>query len=181
MREIKFEVIENNKRVAVEFTQQSYNGGWWSHYSLLKPEEDAVIEDGCYKNHGLETVIRRQYIGLKDCKRTAEYLEGQNIYEGDIVKVQVNWLSKETDIIEEHDVFIGQVLFSNFEWILNGITFADNGEKLETRSLNFTEYRIGYSWGNGIEEWHGTFTAKERFTEFEVIGNIYENPELLEK
>jgi hypothetical protein len=31
-------------------------------------------------------ILAMQYTGLRDCKRTADYLEGQEIYEGDIIR-----------------------------------------------------------------------------------------------
>lgn len=136
-REIKFEVIENNKRVAVEFIQQSYNGGWWSHYSLLRPEEDAIIKDGCYKNHGLETIIRRQYTGLHD-------KQGKEIYEGDIVKC----IALSNDHLQR-----GAITISSIEYYGSNFTLA-------ITYIPLCPFCIDH--------------------DIEVIGNIYENSELLE-
>jgi uncharacterized phage protein (TIGR01671 family) len=173
MREIKFRAWDKETKTMIsdEWIQTldlkgdgswtSYLGGGMKQY-LTQKQSDKKITD----------CVLLQYTGLKD-------ENGKEIYEGDIFKAQVNWLSKETDKLEEHDIFIGQILFCNFEWVFNGIVFAEDGEKINTIQLPFSEYRTGYSWGNGIEKWHSTFTSKERFTEFEVIGNIYENKELL--
>lgn len=42
-----------------------------------------------------------QYTGLRDCKRTAEYPEGQMIFEGDIIKIPDNY--------DEFGIYAGEV------------------------------------------------------------------------
>lgn len=85
-----------------------------------------------------------QYTGLKDKKRTKEYPEGQEIYEGDVVNVYhmtgVNW--DEVDFVEPKVITFHVGMFS----------FGPNN----------------------------TVDMCSAIWKCEVIGNIYENPELLE-
>lgn len=91
-----------------------------------------------------------QYTGLQD-------QNGKEIYEGDIVKYQFDnddcpFPNKRTDKI------IGRVFFSEFRASFS-VTAGRNGSKM----LNDDLYKYVQN-GNRVE----------------VIGNIYENPELLE-
>ena len=61
------------------------------YLSMAGTEEEGVLE---------------QYIGLKDCKRTKEYPEGQEIYEGDIIR-----FTFECDI--ETHILTGLVEYNN--------------------------------------------------------------------
>lgn len=57
--------------------------GWHSEF-VFKDTFDGVGNDG--NPDKLEDVELMQFTGLKDSKRTEKYPEGQDIYEGDIVK-----------------------------------------------------------------------------------------------
>ena len=93
-------------------------------------------EDGYYATD----IELMQYTGLKDCKRTAEYPEGQEIYEGDILKHQI-WSYTTVQVIWSDIMF-------------RAITVR--GEE------------------------HNMPLVYLQTDKCEVIGNIYENPELLE-
>lgn len=76
VREIKFRAwsINNNCYVSIDIhaTPLRYN-----------PSTGQMYYDGL---NVTSQYIMEQYIGRKDCKRTKEFPEGQEIYEGDIVK-----------------------------------------------------------------------------------------------
>ena len=60
-------------------------------------------EDGTiflFQDMGTELV---EYIGLKDCKRTKKYPEGEMIFEGDILKVMNPDSERDTDCVVEWD------------------------------------------------------------------------------
>jgi len=82
--------------------------------------------------------VLMQYTGLKDKKRTKEYPEGQEIYEGDIV---------------EH-------------------IETDKGWHTTQEYKKINVIRM---------EHYNKYTDLWSFYKYEVIGNIYENPELLER
>ena len=81
----------------IEFRGKRKDNGEWVKDSLILSEDGnrafighiRFLEDGMpvasYQEVIPETV--GQYTGLKDRKRTPEYPEGQEIYEGDIVKL----------------------------------------------------------------------------------------------
>lgn len=119
MREHKYRVWDGK----VMHSGDEYVGGWTSQWPLnevLTPYAEEVF---------------LQYTGLKDCKRTDEYPDGQEIYEGDIIRTaRIAALEK------------GGVI----EWADNGFWIVINQEVW----MPTEEYR-------------------------EVIGNIYEHPELL--
>ncbi len=88
--------------------------------------------------------IIMQYTGLKDKKRTAEFPNGQEIYEGDIVKLTT-----------EEDCWNSVVVYQ-----YGGFDIQWPSDMYET----------------GCDE----FQANMAELMGEVIGNIYENPELLQ-
>ena len=84
-----------------------------------------------------------EYTGLHDSKRTEEYPEGQEIYEGDIVKRETGCLG------DEYDGFIGIVKFVEAAFVIESFDGKD-----------------GTSLGDDVAE-------------LEVLGNIYNNTDLL--
>jgi uncharacterized phage protein (TIGR01671 family) len=85
-----------------------------------------------------------QYTGLKDCKRTEEYPEGQEIYEGDIVKC---------------------------------VALANDHHQRGARMLSAVIFFMGNAC---LEKTYVPIYPLIVDHEIEVIGNIYENPELLQ-
>jgi uncharacterized phage protein (TIGR01671 family) len=90
------------------------------------------------------SVTLMQYTGLKDKKRTEQFPEGQEIYEGDILADKNNLDVSMT--IVEYDEFLGSYIFKHLA-----------EESLYFRNETYSIY----------------------ITEVEVIGNVYQNPELL--
>ena len=95
--------------------------------------------DTMWDTNWLETCYAMQYTGLKDNKRTKEFPDGQEIYEGDIVDSHAHF----------NDPYIRTVIWNNC-----GLEFKP--------SSGFT-------------------LCKENEKHFQIIGNIYKNPELLEQ
>lgn len=90
-----------------------------------------------------------EYTGLNDSKRTAEYPEGQPIYEGDILQINI------------------------LDWNRAGNIIASGKAAVEYRGCMF-----GVEWGFSLE-----FSGLDEFSNnctLEVIGNVFDNPDLLE-
>ena len=85
-----------------------------------------------------------QYIGLHDSKRTEEYPEGQEIYEGDIV-------------------------------LCSGI--GNNADEKYNAEVVFCEGKAAFMLDAGCELF--SFTEMSELCEIEVIGNIFEDGDLL--
>ncbi|MGA1048018.1 MAG: YopX family protein [Minisyncoccia bacterium] len=121
MREIKFRAWDEKNKVMINAIFVGL-GKVYGMTKTFKPSKK------------LEDVILMQYTGLKDNKNNKE------IYEGDIVKANIN-----------NVVSIGKVVYID-DW-----------------AMFQTEFTIGNI---------GRYSCYE---DDEVIGNIYENPELLDK
>jgi uncharacterized phage protein (TIGR01671 family) len=95
-----------------------------------------------------------QYTGLKDCN-------GQEIFEGDHLAC-THWFFDGTEIDEYFEATVG---FSDGSFVLEGICSP------------FYQNNTGENKGQG-KCWFGEINFYE--SDYEVVGNIHDNPELLE-
>ena len=99
-----------------------------------------------------------QYTGLRDCKRTEEYPEGQEIYEGDIVKLYngapgvVEWGEyRNEDCLEEREDFYRDC---------DGDERKEVGFYVRTKCCEYGIDNMPHKW-------------------IEVIGNVWEDGDIL--
>jgi len=157
MREIKFRAWD---KINKEFSNHTNRDPFMDlsmgdiFYWQRRQNEDGVYEgDIILKDENKNRFVLQQYTGLKDAN-------GKEIYEGDILKI------KEYDDEDEEFVKICEVKFGNS--IFDGGFYAYIGF--------FLEDKYGYTLEpNEIT----SLTKCDGSYNFEVIGNIFENPELL--
>ena len=141
MREIKFRAWDKESELmSLPFeVGVTFDDLKWRHipYKIVSYDTDYIV---------------MQYTGLKDKKRTEEYPEGQEIYEGDIVawETQQDGLSPIYRHKAPVEYDVGRCI-----WRPLGVWKQDLNNPTD-----------GYYYSQVIM--------------FEVIGNIYENPELAE-
>lgn len=111
--------------------------------------KDIIVTDSRQKNATmcipLDDVIVIQYTGLKDKKRTEEYPDGQDIYEGDICHFGYHY----------------------------------NGDYSVSANSGIVKYEDG-CYMLDCDDWIGLDMATISNIGIEVIGNLHQNPELLE-
>ena len=105
-----------------------------------------------------------QYTGLRDRKRTAEYPEGQEIYDGDILRVKSGWYRSKKD--DPND---------RFDQSIKGITVWSVEYKIYNAEMGFYTFGIDRRWRKEL--------SKSRLynADAEIIGNKSDNPELLQE
>lgn len=130
MKEVKFEVMHNNKHFGYEKIN-SY-GEWEWCCTELNPDNMIRWSKGVIQGDN----IRRQSTGLLD-------KNGKEIYEGDIIQSFDSQDYEITHIIE----------------------YSDEGAKFNAKHKGFGNCGVSQKWITEFEK--------------EIIGNIYENPELL--
>ncbi|PPA85925.1 hypothetical protein C4A76_14870 [Brevibacillus laterosporus] len=171
MREMKFQAYWKEKGImlgvsSIDFSTYVSDGksSNLSRFYTLDDYEDKsnYIPKGTNFNLYLDEVEIRQYTGLKD-------RNGKEIYKGDIVKrnfeigrVVINPISlgAEDYEIDDSGYFIGVVSYRPSEgYVLNKCKKFNDDDELQSKKSGVKIYP----------------------NHAEVIGNIYENPELLEK
>lgn len=137
-------------------------------------DQDGLQRDYCQHLVLPETV--GQYTGLRDCKRTEEYPEGQRIFEGDILKQKTTPEFAKVNTFEwEH---YGIVRFGYYDWDEGEAGCSSSGwyiEPLKSVSIKPKDYLVG-----NIQAGLNYFDVLDKYHPMEVIGNIHDNPELLE-
>jgi len=153
MRKIKFrgKCIDNGEWVYGDLVSNAWGYFIISHFAIHNDKILSSIQAQVIP----ETV--GQFTGLKDCKCTKEYPEGQEIYEGDLVKYKTCEQGKDDEYYEETKVVhFRSGSFGFQEW------YYDENNKL-TENL--------YHFSNATS----TFYCKNY--DAEVIGNIHEKGE----
>ena len=129
------------------------------HISWLE-DELYCIGDGITYMVSAEDLVLMQSTGLKD-------KNGKEVFEGDVLKFNDEWSEY------CHEGYVdGSVEGINFVEVVRGEACFEFGKTRYPESSLFIQ----------MEDEHLTFAEliKSRDFEFEIIGNIYENPELLE-
>ena len=126
----------------------------WNGREMVSP--DYITRNGIafWKEDSIQCSSPKivQFTGLRDRKRTVEYPNGQEIYEGDIIKYGVIY---EWGPCEDY----GYIYYA----VDRAMFYITKKNKEQFNMCAIT---------------HKTINGKNRI--FEVIGNIYANPELLE-
>jgi len=120
-------------------------------------------EDGDYDHEDERRYILMQFSGLRDNKRTEEYPEGQEIYEGDVVELDIGDGEKRRLIVRIGTVNREVVCYPGF---------AVKSTKVSMTGV-FFEWE-GYQLLPCVDD-DGISDSEK----VEVIGNIYEHPHLL--
>lgn len=162
-RELKFRAWdESRKEMITEFGLLKENMP-----QLLQNEEDGYIFCGHSQDNGdwLEPILM-QYTGLKD-------KNGKEIYEGDILKQRYYPIGSDKKVIEYYK--IGVVVYGLNSY---GVKLKFEGTNILDESKKLSHHRTSreiYKHPSAGENW----VDNSFYGEYEIIGNIYENPELL--
>lgn len=103
-------------------------------------------------------VTFQQFTGVKD-------LEGKDIYEGDIV---------ENLTVDEEYCSPAIVVPTKYEYTGWSLAFKDKNQHLK----DFQKEKLGHSINN-IEVYEEFQLQQKNFGYYKILGNIFENPELL--
>ncbi|CAK0779066.1 conserved hypothetical protein [Azospirillaceae bacterium] len=153
MREIKFRAwdAENGRMVRPGNFEIEESGGHLVGWFQSSEDDDEERECQLKSNYEL---ILLQFTGLLD-------KNGKEIYEGDIVQDTRDWADRMTN---------------------KGVHLIRFGVGSEGEPADGTQPYIGWCLGRDDDyRYETTGFTKYEADNFEVIGNIYENPELLEK
>jgi len=148
LREIKFRCFEDGKMFYSDSQEDAKILGAKLGSSLMSTFFNQFF---CHNN-------LMQFTGLKDNKRTKEFPNGQDIYEGDVVKrLTDDWEATNLQTLAGEDLKI----LTKEE--VSHIVYRHNGFDVESESFGWE--------GEDLWDWD----------KIEIIGNIHDNPELLSK
>ena len=158
MRDILFRVWDKNLKIMAKVNMIKFNGDYvypQAYYRYVDPMTERVI-DKCSTfgppDNGGNVIEIMQYTNINDC-------EGKKIFEGDIVECvaegtgEIGWYEKWREKFPE--------------WVRFVVKWVDCEE--EGTDTNFGQCYNGFS-----------FPPYSDRIVFKIIGNIYENPELVE-
>lgn len=158
MREIKFRAYDKENRTMHEVIELNFNQNGLIDGVLKKRAgrfyfNKRTLVDGT----NIDDVVLMQYTGLKD-------KNGKEIYEGDVIEF----------VWEEHSCWGDEGTYKGY------VQHDDGG--YEVVYINRKEYTLtkdGYKHPNSKSDELQSFIRWTDEVNCEVIGNIYENPELL--
>lgn len=147
MREIKFRAWLKEKKIMGEVL-----GIDILHKEIFFSNEDV----DCYEHVDFKNIELMQYTGLYD-------KNGEDIYEGDVVKLVHTGIEISADRLEDLKRFVGIIKYEN------GIFKIVRTEKslIESKYFEMEQKKVSEIF------------IYSKLYDLEVIGNIYENPELL--
>ena len=152
MREIKFRAWDKDEKLMVYFSSHWEIDAEYYNLGFTREYKEKKFFES-YEG-AKEEAILMQYTGIKD-------KNGKEIWEGDIVKggISYDWRKNETGIVE----------FGFFESDNSGDEYSSNniyGWNIKPIKLEEDDDKISGNFGWG---------------ELEIIGNIYENPNLIKE
>ena len=146
----------------IKFRGKDSASGEWCHGAYIPPEytkwQTPTIFDGCHRKEiDLDTL--GQCTGCRDCY-------GREIYEGDVLEISA------TDKREQRMLILRAV-----------VRFGEHYGQYCTKAPS--ESCLGYymEFANGFPKKHyrAEFLYWHKNSKIKIIGNIYDNPELLEE
>lgn len=123
-------------------------------FSCQTVEVDLTYGNGDTSDYNFEEIELLQFTGIKDSKRNEEYPDGQEIYDGQILRYYSDARM--------------YVPISEGRWGFKG------NSHLEERTV------VAWSDEIGAYMVHGSMLLHEINEKAEVIGNMFEHPELME-
>jgi len=157
MMEILFKIINKKTKKIIGYEYLYETSGEWMHKWML----NGKIERGSWRGfcNGVDQGdwLRLQYIGLEDSK-------GVKIFEGDIVRFIV-WR------------FDGNVAESH---LTGTIVYSEDNMSFQLKGVKNSEWERHTGYENDMEYYTPFSELTFDDDDFEVIGNIHDNPELLE-
>lgn len=139
------------------------------------------IEGGyCYCDNKSYIIITTRYIpDIRDWDE-ADYYEENPVYEPTFIEVRPETVGQWTGLTDEgcNKIFEGDIIFKPSWWWGCRYVYLKRGKCGACKADNVMQYILSKNIENPLEEaaynlWDGN--------EVKVIGNIYDNPELLEE